>query len=92
MLFARFGPTSPGRFAIMTGRNPFRTGLQSLGAMRPQEVTIAQLLKKLGYATGHFGKWHLGEESIPTLIGFNVAVQLASLPLFLLAARRSTSR
>jgi arylsulfatase A-like enzyme len=37
---------SPGRFAIVAGRNPFRTGLASLGAMRPQEVTIAQLVKK----------------------------------------------
>lgn len=65
---------SPGRFAIMAGRNPFRTGLPSLGAMRPQEVTIAQLLKKLGYATGHFGKWHLGEKNThPVRMGFDLS-------------------
>jgi arylsulfatase A-like enzyme len=65
---------SPGRFALLTGRNPFRTGLPSLGAMRPQEVTIAQLLKKLGYATGHFGKWHLGEKiTHPVRMGFDLS-------------------
>ncbi len=58
----------------MTGRNPFRTGLPSLGAMRPQEVTIAQLLKKLGYATGHFGKWHLGGQTThPVRMGFDLS-------------------
>jgi len=65
---------SPGRFAIMAGRNPFRTGLSSLGSMRPQEVTIAQLLKKLGYATGHFGKWHLGGQNThPVRMGFDLS-------------------
>jgi arylsulfatase A-like enzyme len=65
---------SPGRFAIMAGRNPFRTGLSSLGAMRPQEVTIAQLLKRLGYATGHFGKWHLGAQiTHPIRMGFDLS-------------------
>jgi arylsulfatase A-like enzyme len=63
---------SPGRFAIMTGRNPFRTGLHALGAMRPQEVTIAQLLKRYGYATAHFGKWHLGSGNThPVRMGFD---------------------
>ncbi|MBA2224927.1 sulfatase family protein [Thermogemmata fonticola] len=62
---------SPGRFAILTGRNPFRTGLARLGAMRPQEVTIAELLNKLGYATAHFGKWHLGGN--PIREGFDVS-------------------
>lgn len=66
---------SPGRFAIMCGRNPFRTGLHHLGAMRPQEVTLARLLKDAGYATGQFGKWHLGgKETSPAKVGFDRAV------------------
>jgi len=44
---------SPGRFAILTGRAPFRTGLQQLGSMRPQEITIAKALKTAGYQTAH---------------------------------------
>lgn len=66
---------SPGRFAIMTGRNPFRTGLHQLGAMRPQEVTVAEALKTVGYHTGHFGKWHLGHtDTTPCKQGFDEAV------------------
>ena len=45
---------SPGRFAILTGRNPCRTGLHHLGAMRPQEITLARALKTAGYRTGAF--------------------------------------
>lgn len=52
---------SPTRSSVLTGRNNNRCGvfLPSL-AMPPQEVTLAQRLKAAGYATGHFGKWHLG--------------------------------
>ncbi|MBA4065640.1 MAG: hypothetical protein C0501_18375 [Isosphaera sp.] len=65
---------SPGRFAIMCGRNPCRTGLHHLGAMRPQEVTLARLLKDAGYATAHFGKWHLGgQATAPHKVGFDQA-------------------
>ncbi len=63
---------SPGRFAIMTGRSPFRTGLHHLGAMRPQEITVARALKTAGYRTAHFGKWHLGTgATTPVKIGFD---------------------
>ncbi len=63
---------SPGRFAILTGRTPFRVGLHHLGAMRPQEITVAKALKTAGYATAHFGKWHLGgKETHPTRMGFD---------------------
>ena len=63
---------SPGRFAIMTGRSPCRTGLHHLGAMRPQEITVAEALKTAGYGTGHFGKWHLGEgATLPVRKGFD---------------------
>lgn len=66
---------SPGRFAIMCGRNPFRTGLHHLGAMRPQETTLAQALKTTGYKTGQFGKWHLGgNETSPAKMGFDKAI------------------
>jgi arylsulfatase A-like enzyme len=66
---------SPGRFAIMTGRNPCRTGLPALGAMRVQEKTIPMALKPLGYGTGHFGKWHLGgKETRPDKMGFDLAI------------------
>lgn len=42
--------------------------------MRPQEVTIAQLLKMLGYATGHFDKWHLGAQNThPVRMGFDIS-------------------
>jgi arylsulfatase len=57
----------PTRSALMTGRHPIRTGaLQSVPAGLPQgivpwEVTLGQLLSKRGYATGIFGKWHLGD-------------------------------
>ena len=51
---------SPTRATVMTGRNNDRTGVQNHGyPLRPQESTLAQALKKAGYATGHFGKWHL---------------------------------
>lgn len=51
---------SPTRATVMTGRTNDRTGVQTHGyAMRPQERTIAQVMKDNGYATGHFGKWHL---------------------------------
>lgn len=52
---------SPTRGSVMTGRTPNRYGVFSWGhSLRPQEVTIAEALRDAGYATGHFGKWHLG--------------------------------
>lgn len=66
---------SPGRFSIMTGRTPFRTGLHQLGTMRPQEITVPEVLKTAGYKTGHFGKWHLGTgPSSPMGQGFDEAI------------------
>ena len=51
---------SPTRATILTGRTNDRTGVIDHGyALRKQEKTIAVALKKAGYATGHFGKWHL---------------------------------
>ncbi|WP_198931723.1 sulfatase family protein [Labilibacter marinus] len=53
---------SPTRASVMTGRNPNRMGIPSAntGHLKLEEITIAELLRKEGYATGHFGKWHLG--------------------------------
>ena len=52
---------SPTRGSVMTGRHPNRFGCFKWGhTLRPQEITIAEALKKAGYITGHFGKWHLG--------------------------------
>lgn len=66
---------SPGRFALLTGRAPFRTGLHALGDMRPQEITLAKALKTVGYHTGHFGKWHLGSnKTSPVKMGFDEAL------------------
>jgi len=70
MRFTNFNVESdcvPTRSALMTGRHPIRTGaLQSVPAGLPQgiipwEITLAQLLSGKGYATGCFGKWHLGD-------------------------------
>ncbi|MFP4172169.1 MAG: sulfatase-like hydrolase/transferase [Candidatus Hydrogenedentota bacterium] len=52
---------TPTRGSFLTGRHPNRYGAFQWGnAIRPQEVTMAKALKQAGYATGHFGKWHLG--------------------------------
>ena len=51
---------SPTRASVLTGRNNDRTGVFYHGyALNKNEKTIAEELNKLGYSTGHFGKWHL---------------------------------
>jgi len=53
---------SPTRGSCLTGRNPYRYGIPGAnsGHMKKEEITLPELLKEKGYATGHFGKWHLG--------------------------------
>ncbi len=53
---------SPTRGSALTGRHPYRFGVffANTGHLLDREITIAELLKSRGYATGHFGKWHLG--------------------------------
>jgi arylsulfatase A-like enzyme len=52
---------SPTRTSILTGRNHNRSGVFAPNySTRPEEITIAQILKGAGYRTGHFGKWHVG--------------------------------
>ena len=68
-----------GRAAFITGQTPIRTGLTKVGlpgaklGLQPEDPTIADLLKPLGYATGQFGKNHLGDrdEFLPTVHGFD---------------------
>jgi arylsulfatase A-like enzyme len=68
-----------GRASFITGQNPLRTGLTKVGlpgatvGLQKEDPTIAELLKPLGYATGQFGKNHLGDrdEFLPTLHGFD---------------------
>jgi len=68
-----------GRSSFITGQSVFRTGLSKVGlpgadnGMREEDPTIAGLLKAQGYATGQFGKNHLGDknEHLPTNHGFD---------------------
>ena len=51
---------SPTRATVMTGRTNDRTGVENHGfPLRLQEKALPRAMKKAGYATGHFGKWHL---------------------------------
>lgn len=64
---------SPTRATVLTGRTNDRTGVENHGfALRRQERTIARALDEAGYATGHFGKWHLNGlrgAGVPVLAG-----------------------
>ena len=52
---------TPTRASVMTGRHANRSGAFAPNwSTRPEETTIAHILKAAGYRTGHFGKWHLG--------------------------------
>ena len=69
-----------GRSAFITGQSPIRTGLTKVGlpgtqeGLQQKDPTIAELLKPFGYATGQFGKNHLGDRNdyLPTVHGFDV--------------------
>ncbi|HXW73909.1 MAG TPA: arylsulfatase [Steroidobacteraceae bacterium] len=68
-----------GRASFITGQSGFRTGLTKVGfpgadiGLQAEDPTIAELLKPLGYATGQFGKNHLGDLNrfLPTVHGFD---------------------
>lgn len=71
---------APTRSSLMTGRYSLRTGVRDTynggATMAPGEVTLAEMLKEAGYATGAFGKWHLGDNypSRPGDQGFDESV------------------
>ncbi|MDF9799616.1 arylsulfatase A [Catalinimonas alkaloidigena] len=85
MMFTNFyagaAVCSPSRSALITGRNASRVGIynwipeNSPMHLRAEEVTIAEMLKEEGYATGHFGKWHLTsqgtDQPLPNEQGFD---------------------
>ncbi|WP_218944075.1 sulfatase-like hydrolase/transferase [Marinobacter changyiensis] len=68
-----------GRAALITGQYPIRSGMTTVGrpgaelGLKPESHTLAEVLKGLGYATGQFGKNHLGDrnEHLPTVHGFD---------------------
>ncbi|NVK44534.1 MAG: arylsulfatase [Oceanospirillaceae bacterium] len=68
-----------GRAAFITGQYPIRVGLSTVGlpgsplGLSKEDPTLAEMLKPLGYATGQFGKNHLGDldEHLPTAHGFD---------------------
>ena len=68
-----------GRASFITGQSGLRTGMTKVGipgsplGLRKEDPTIAEILKPLGYATGQFGKNHLGDrnEYLPTAHGFD---------------------
>jgi len=75
---------TPSRAALMTGCYPQRVGLEKgpghivlfpgdSHGLNPSEITVAEVLKTKGYATGCFGKWHLGDQPqfLPTEQGFD---------------------
>lgn len=68
-----------GRAALITGQYPIRSGMTTVGrpgatlGLKAESHTLAEVLKALGYATGQFGKNHLGDrnEHLPTVHGFD---------------------
>jgi arylsulfatase A-like enzyme len=73
------GSCTAGRSAFITGQLPLRTGMTTIGipgsklGLQKEDPTLAEVLKTQGYATGQFGKNHLGDrnEFLPTVHGFD---------------------
>jgi len=76
---------SPSRTAMLTGEYPAHFGVKraildrSWRGIPSQAPTLAEVLSEMGYRTGHFGKWHVGNkksEFLPTNMGFDVSARL----------------
>lgn len=71
--------STAGRASLITGQYPIRSGMTTVGrpgshlGIKPESPSLAKVLKEQGYATGHFGKNHLGDrnEHLPTIHGFD---------------------
>ena len=79
-MYAPSSVCSASRAGLMTGKIPSRAGVpgnvsstRGIAGMPGSETTIAELFQKGGYATGHFGKWHLGYSNVtmPNAQGFD---------------------
>lgn len=67
--YAASAVCSPTRASVMTGRHPERFGIctANCGHLKPEEISLAEMVRERGYTTGHFGKWHLGTLTRDTL-------------------------
>ncbi|MFP6673705.1 MAG: sulfatase-like hydrolase/transferase, partial [Pirellulaceae bacterium] len=79
-MYAPSAICSASRAGLLTGRFPVRAGVpgnvssqEGVAGMPTDEVTLAEMMREAGYATGHIGKWHLGytPETMPTGQGFD---------------------
>jgi arylsulfatase A-like enzyme len=64
----------PGRYSILTGRAPYRGGIHGNRKIRPEEILLPRPLKRAGYNSAYFGKWHIGGgPTSPVGVGFDQA-------------------
>ncbi len=91
---------SPSRAALLTGRQPARCGVPYVlfpaehQGLPPEEITLAELLKPVGYVTGMVGKWHLGwrRELRPQRQGFDESSPRTTARIRVIPPRRTGTR
>ena len=81
--------TYPKRIDMARGSNFVVLLAGDKKGLNPKEITIAEVLKKEGYKTGLFGKWHLGDqpEFLPTRQGFDEFLDFPIVTIFTLTTR-----